>query len=78
MKRIGLIFVVVTAIMFLVYLLAGARGFRCPGRKNRSQIIPPSGGRDFTLKDLAGHDESLGQFRANRSREFLSTWCGPS
>src|SRR6267154_1159644 len=62
MKRIGLTFVVLIAIMFLVYF--AGRGTRVSDARaeNRSQINPPSGGRDFTLKDLEGHDESLGQF----------------
>ncbi len=81
MKRIRLTFVVLIAIMFLVYF--AGRGTRVSDARaeNRSQISPPSGVRDFTLKDLEGHDESLGQLGSrrvarpiqgqNRSREFL-------
>src|SRR5260370_42574352 len=78
MKRIGLTFVVLIAIMFLVYF--AGRGTRVSDARaeNRSQINPPSGGRDFTLEDLEGHDESLGQFKGKIVLvNFWATWCGP-
>ena len=78
MKRIGLTFVVVTAIMFLVYFAGrGTRVSDAPA-ENRSQINPQSGVRDFTLRDLEGHDESLGQFKGKIALvNFWATWCGP-
>jgi len=72
MKRIGLTFVVLIAIMFLVYLLTEARGSPDARAENRNQITPPSGGRDFTLKDLEGQRRVARPIQGqNRSREFL-------
>ncbi len=78
MKRIGLPVAVLTVIVFLAYFAGrGARTSDARAEK-RSQTSAASGVPDFTLKDLEGHDESLGQFKGKVVLvNFWATWCAP-
>ena len=78
MKRIGLTVAVLAATIFLTYFAGrGPRASDARAQK-RSQASATPGVPDFTLKDLDGHDESLGQFKGKVVLvNFWATWCAP-
>jgi thiol-disulfide isomerase/thioredoxin len=78
MKRIGLTVAVVAATLFLAYLAGrGARVSDARAQK-RSKASAASSVPDFALKDLDGHDQSLGQFKGKVVLvNFWATWCAP-
>ena len=78
MKRIELTVAVLAAMILLAYLaghhlrLSAARG------QKGSETSVASSVPDFTLKDLEGRDQSLGQFKGKVVLvNFWATWCAP-
>ncbi len=78
MKRIGLTVAMLATTIFLAYFAGrGPRISAAPAQK-RSQVSAAPGVPDFTLKDLDGQDESLGQFKGKVVLvNFWATWCAP-
>lgn len=78
MKRIGLTVAALAATIFLAYF--AGRGPRTSDARaqKRSQASAAPSVLDFALKDLGGHDESLGQFKGRVVLvNFWATWCAP-
>lgn len=78
MKRIGLIFAALTAVIFLVYFADRGTRISMAGEGKRALPSAASSVSDFTLKDLNGHDVSFGQFKGKVVLvNFWATWCAP-
>lgn len=78
MKRIGLTVAALVATIFLAHF--AGRGPRTSDARaqKRSQASAAPSVLDFALKDLDGHDESLGQFKGKVVLvNFWATWCAP-
>jgi thiol-disulfide isomerase/thioredoxin len=78
MKRIELIVGVLAATIFLAYLADHRPRVSAARQQKGSEAGAASSVPEFTLKDLDGRDESLGQFKGKVVLvNFWATWCAP-